>query len=164
MFGLTGMIADCAAFDCAVSLPPTAPSSVKTATIAPPFAKNATCSEARSNSAVARLSSSSCAKRCRYFRFCPRRVGNCRRSSRRCESRWPAAAGRDPGNHRAADRGAASLGCGLEQQIVDGRLVLQGDGADRGRQGQDEVIVGNRQQLHLAVCKALRRRGRAKPS
>ena len=50
------------------------------------------------------------------------------------------------------------LGGGPEQKVVDGRLVLQRDGADRRRQGEDDVIVGNRQQLGLAVFKPLPRR------
>ena len=50
------------------------------------------------------------------------------------------------------------LGGCPEQKVVHGRLVLQPDGADRGRQGEDEVIVGNRQQLGLAVFKPLPRR------
>ena len=40
---------------------------------------------------------------------------------------------------------------GLEQKVVDGRLVLERDGADRGRQGEDDVVIGHRQQLRLAV-------------
>ena len=48
------------------------------------------------------------------------------------------------------DRGQRLRG-GPEQEVVDGRLVLERDGADRGRQGEDDVIVGNRQELGLAV-------------
>jgi hypothetical protein len=44
-----------------------------------------------------------------------------------------------------------------QEGVVDGRLVLQRDGADRGRQGEDDVIVGNRQQLGLAVFEPLPR-------
>ena len=47
------------------------------------------------------------------------------------------------------DRGQRLRG-GPEQEVVDGRLVLERDGADRGRQGEDDVIVGNRQELGLA--------------
>ena len=57
------------------------------------------------------------------------------------------------------DRGQR-LGRGPEQQVVDGGLVLERDGADRGRQGEDDVIVGNRQELGLAVFQPLPRRGR----
>jgi hypothetical protein len=32
----------------------------------------------------------------------------------------------------------------LNREVVDGRLVLERDGADRGRQGEDDVIIGNR--------------------
>ena len=56
------------------------------------------------------------------------------------------------------DRGQR-LGGGPEQQVVDGGLVLERDGADRGRQGEDDVIVGNRQELRLAVFEPLPRRG-----
>ena len=57
------------------------------------------------------------------------------------------------------DRGQR-LGGGPEQEVVDGRLVLEGDVADLGRQGEDDVIVGNRQQLRLAVCEPSSRRRR----
>ena len=55
------------------------------------------------------------------------------------------------------DRGQR-LGGGPEQEVVDGGLVLERDGADRGRQGEDDVIVGNRQQLGLALGEPLPRR------
>ena len=42
------------------------------------------------------------------------------------------------------------LGRGLEQERIDRRLVLVGDGADRRRQGEDDVVVGDRQELGLA--------------
>ena len=45
---------------------------------------------------------------------------------------------------RIGGDGGQRLGGGPEQKVVDGRLVLQRDGADRGRQGEDEVIVGIR--------------------
>jgi hypothetical protein len=38
--------------------------------------------------------------------------------------------------------GDERLGRGLEQQIVDHRLVV-GDVADRGWEGEDEVVVGH---------------------
>ena len=69
-----------------------------------------------------------------------------------------------------ADAGAEMLGVGgdrgqrlrgrREQEVVDGRLVVERDGADRGRQGEDDVIVGNRQELRLAVFEPSPRRGR----
>src|SRR5467141_3824984 len=57
--------------------------------------------------------------------------------------------GRD-GEHR--------LRRGLEQQIVDHRLVLVGDVANRRRQREDDVEVGNREQLGLARRHPLARR------
>ena len=47
-----------------------------------------------------------------------------------------------------------------EQEVVDHRLVVERDGADRGRQGEDDVIVGNRQELRLAVFEPSPRGGR----
>ena len=47
------------------------------------------------------------------------------------------------------DRGQR-LGRGLEQQAVDPGLVLVGDRAERGRQGEHDMEVGDRQQLGLA--------------
>ena len=43
------------------------------------------------------------------------------------------------------------LGRGLEQEVVDDGLVLVGDVADRRRQREDDVVVGHRQQLGLAL-------------
>ena len=57
------------------------------------------------------------------------------------------------------DRGQRLRG-GPEQEVVDGSLVLERDGADRGRQGEDDVIVGNRQELRLAVFEPSPRGGR----
>ena len=57
------------------------------------------------------------------------------------------------------DRGQR-LGGGPDEEVVDGRLVLERDGADRRRQGEDDVVVGNRQELRLAVFKPLPRGGR----
>ena len=60
-----------------------------------------------------------------------------------------------------ADPGAEMLGVGgnrqhglgrrLEQQIVDHGLVLVGDGADLGGQREDDVEIGDRKQLGLAL-------------
>jgi hypothetical protein len=44
---------------------------------------------------------------------------------------------------------AQRLGGGAEQDGVDRRLVLEGDGRHRGRQGEDHVEIGNGQQLRL---------------
>ena len=56
------------------------------------------------------------------------------------------------------DRGQRLRG-GPEQEVVDGGLVLERDGADRRRQGEHDVIVGNRQEFRLAVFEPLPRRG-----
>ena len=59
------------------------------------------------------------------------------------------------------DRGQRLRGA-PEQEVVDGGLVLERDRADRGRQGEDDVIAGNRQKLRLAFGQPLsRRRGLA---
>ena len=47
------------------------------------------------------------------------------------------------------DRGQG-LGRGLEQEVVDDRLVLIGDVGDRRRQREHDMIVWHRQQLGLA--------------
>ncbi|MBB4201131.1 hypothetical protein GGD83_004969 [Rhodoblastus sphagnicola] len=47
--------------------------------------------------------------------------------------------------------GRQRLGRRLEQQIVDGGLVLERDLRDRGRHGEDDVEIGNRQQVGFAV-------------
>ena len=52
------------------------------------------------------------------------------------------------------------LGGGPEQEVVDRSLVLERDRADRSRQGEDDVIIGNRQKLRLAVFEPLPRRRR----
>ena len=50
------------------------------------------------------------------------------------------------------------LGGCPEQEVVDGRLVLERDRADRRRQGEDDVIVGDWQKLRLAFFEPLPRR------
>src|SRR5271166_3873682 len=55
------------------------------------------------------------------------------------------------------DRGQRLRG-GPEQEVVDGGFVVERDGADRGRKSEDDVIVGNRQKLRLAVFEPLPRR------
>jgi hypothetical protein len=52
---------------------------------------------------------------------------------------------------RVGGDGGQRLGGGPEQEIVDGGLVVERDGADRRGQGEDDVIVGNGQQLRLAI-------------
>jgi hypothetical protein len=47
--------------------------------------------------------------------------------------------------------GQQRLGRRLEQQVVDHRLVVVSDGGDRGRQGEDDVEVGPRQELGFAL-------------
>ena len=47
---------------------------------------------------------------------------------------------------------------GPEQQVVDDGLVLERDWRDRGRQGEDEVIVGDRQQIVSLGFQPLSRR------
>ena len=46
-------------------------------------------------------------------------------------------------------RASQRLGGGLEQDGVDDGLVLEGDRGDRRRQREDDVEIGNRQQLGL---------------
>ena len=54
--------------------------------------------------------------------------------------------------------GGQRLGGGPEQEVVDGGLVVERDGGDRRRQGEDDVVVGDRQQLGLAFGEPLPRR------
>jgi hypothetical protein len=54
--------------------------------------------------------------------------------------------------------GDQRLGGGPEQQVVDDGLVLERDWRDRGRQGEDEVIVGDRQQIVSLGFQPLSRR------
>jgi hypothetical protein len=51
----------------------------------------------------------------------------------------------DPGTKMLGVRrnGDERLGRGLEQEVVKDGLVLVGDVADRGWQGEDDVIVGH---------------------
>ena len=48
------------------------------------------------------------------------------------------------------------LGGGPEQEVVDDGLVLEGDVGDLGRQREDDVEVGDRQQFGLALGQPLR--------
>src|SRR5208337_5587356 len=56
---------------------------------------------------------------------------------------------------RVGGDGGQRLGGGSEQEVVDGGLVGERDGADRSRQGEDDVVVGNRQKLRLAFGQPL---------
>ena len=47
------------------------------------------------------------------------------------------------------------LGRSLEQQVVDHGLVLIGDIGDRGRQREHHVEVGHREQVSLALWRAI---------
>ena len=47
---------------------------------------------------------------------------------------------------------------GPEQQIVDGGLVLEGDGGDLGGQGEDDVEVADREEVGLAGGEPVPRR------
>ena len=59
---------------------------------------------------------------------------------------------------RIGGDGDQRLGGGPEQEVVDGGLVLERDRADRRRQGEDDVIIGDRQELGLALGEPLPRR------
>jgi len=50
------------------------------------------------------------------------------------------------------------LGGSLEQQVVDDGLVVERQGADQRRQREDDVVVGDRQQVRLAFREPLPRR------
>ena len=50
------------------------------------------------------------------------------------------------------------LGGGPEQEIVDGGLVVKRDLGDRRRQGEDDVVIGDRQEFGLALGEPLPRR------
>jgi hypothetical protein len=52
---------------------------------------------------------------------------------------------------RVGRDGDQRLGRGLEQQAVDDGLVVVGDVANRGRQGEDQVVVGHGQQLGFSL-------------
>jgi hypothetical protein len=52
------------------------------------------------------------------------------------------------------DGGQRLSGC-PEQEVVDGGLVLERDRADRDRQGEDDVIIGDRQQFGLTLGEPL---------
>ena len=47
------------------------------------------------------------------------------------------------------------LGCRLEQDVVDHRLVLQRDGGHGRRHGENDMEIGERQQIGLAIREPL---------
>src|SRR5215471_21357154 len=53
--------------------------------------------------------------------------------------------------------GDQGLGGGLEQQVIDDRLVVIGDVGDRSGQGEDDMEVGHGQKFGLAVGQPLLR-------
>ena len=59
---------------------------------------------------------------------------------------------------RVGGDGDERLGGGPEQEIVDDGLVLERDRADRRRQGENDVIIGDRQEFRLALGEPLSRR------
>jgi hypothetical protein len=56
---------------------------------------------------------------------------------------------------RIAADDADRLSRGLEQDVVNDRLVLERDGGDRGRHGEDDVEIGDRQKVSLTIRKPL---------
>src|SRR5580700_7736863 len=50
------------------------------------------------------------------------------------------------------------LGGRSEQQVVEGGLVVERDGADRRREGEDDVMVRDRQEIGFALRQPLARR------
>jgi hypothetical protein len=46
--------------------------------------------------------------------------------------------------------GEHCLGRGVEQQVIDDSLVVEGDVGDRGWQGEDDMEIADRQQVGLA--------------
>ena len=56
----------------------------------------------------------------------------------------------DPGAEAFGGKDGERLRRGAHQQAIDGPLVLKGDLGRRRRQGEDDVEIGNRQQLGLA--------------
>jgi len=50
---------------------------------------------------------------------------------------------------RVGGNGAQRLGCGTEQDRIDDGLVVEGDLGERCRQGEDEMEIGDGQQLGL---------------
>ena len=59
---------------------------------------------------------------------------------------------------RVGGDGGQRLGGCPEQELVDGGLVVERHRADYGRQGEDDVIVGDRQEFGFALGQPLLRR------
>ena len=66
----------------------------------------------------------------------------------------------DPGVEARGGKRHERLGRGADQEAVDCLLVLKGDLGRGRRQGEDDVEVGNRQQLGLTSGQPLRSRRR----
>ena len=66
----------------------------------------------------------------------------------------------DPGVEARDGKRHERLGRGADQEAVDCLLVLKGDLGRGRRQGEDDVEVGNRQQLGLTSGQPLRSRRR----
>ena len=66
----------------------------------------------------------------------------------------------DPGAEARGGERHERLGRGAHQEAVDRLLVLEGDLGRRRRQGEDDVEIGNRQQLGLTSGQPLRSRRR----
>jgi hypothetical protein len=64
----------------------------------------------------------------------------------------------DPGGQAPDGEGHERLGRGAHQEAVDRLLVLESDLSSRRRQGEDDVEIGNRQQLGLTSRKPPRSR------
>ena len=80
-----------------------------------------------------------------------RMVGQCRSPGMQ-HGGEPDAGAEVLGVGRDGDQG---LGGGFEQQVIDDRLVVVGDVGDRPRQGEDDMEIGHRQQIGLAVGQPL---------
>lgn len=59
---------------------------------------------------------------------------------------------------RVGGDGEKRLGRRLEQKSIDRCFVLEGDSADRRRQGENDMVIGDRQQLSLARREPIGRR------
>jgi hypothetical protein len=56
---------------------------------------------------------------------------------------------------RIAGDDADRVSRGLEQDVINGRLVLEGDGGARDRHGEDDVEIEDRQKVSLTLRKPL---------
>jgi len=66
----------------------------------------------------------------------------------------------DPGAEvlRVGGDGQHRIGRRLEQQIIDQRLVVIGNGGDLGREGEHDVEIADREQVGLARSQPVARR------